>query len=140
MKLAPDGLNLVRTLNRRPDLNRKLQLAHSRLRSLYEQDKDNQPLYQLLARQNQLWQRQLATLDAFPHSSDGSLSVQRLQSELDHLMQLVTTHCQLVAWLFQGHDDSEGPASNLPLPRSPQPQPRRPASSASPAPASPDLN
>jgi hypothetical protein len=124
-------LNLVRSLNRCPDLNRKLHLAHSRLRSLHQQDKDSQRLYQLLARQNQLWQQQLASLEASPRSPDSSLPVKRLQTELQHLTQLVTTHCHLVAWLYQGNDDSGGPVNNLPLPK-PQSNTSHPSSSVPP--------
>jgi hypothetical protein len=84
-------------------------------------------LYQLLLRQNQLFRQRLAFLESL-HSTPSNLPlVTWLQTELQSLGPLVKTHCQLAAWLHQGHDDSdEGPHNNLPLPKpSPSPSPRQ---------------
>lgn len=135
MKVHPNTLNLAEARNCCPDLVRNLQQARSRLLSLQRQDGDNSTLYQLLCQQNQLFQEQLASLEAHwkRHCPDSSPSKQWLQAEVQSLAQLVQTHCQLVAWLSRGNDDSDGgPVNNLPLPKSPQPQPPHQNSSASP--------
>ncbi len=142
-KLASNTLSLVHQLNHCSDQTHNLNQAQFRLSSLSRQDKDNRGLYQLLSQQNQSLVERLAWLQTSWNrpAPAGPASMPWLQAELQSLAQLVKIHCQLVAWLFQGNDDSNGgPVNNLPLPKSPQPQPQRPASSASPGPVSVDFN
>jgi hypothetical protein len=143
MKLAPDAMSLARQLNQCSNQNHNLNQAQVRLSRLQRQDKDNLTLYQLLSQQNQSLAERVASVQMSWHRSSplSPPSMTWLRTELESLMQLVTTHCQLVAWLYQGDTNFDGgPVNNLPLPKSPQPQPQRPASNASRAPASPDLN
>lgn len=140
MKLASNALSLIHQLNQCPDSTRNLNQAQLRLSSLSRQDKDNRTLYQLLSQQNQSLVERLASVQTSWNrpAPNGPVSMPWLQAELKTLQQLVQTHCQLVAWLSQGNDDSSGgPANNLPLPKSPtpQPQPQRPDSSAPAGPA-----
>ena len=137
MKLTPEASNLVRQLGNLSTQTHNLNQAQSRLASLTRQDKDNAALYRLLLQQNRSLLERLALVQtSWQQSSQALPPLTWLQSELQSLAQLVTLHCRLVIWLYQGNADSDGgPANSLPLPKAPQPQPQRPDSSASPVPA-----
>jgi hypothetical protein len=139
MKLTPQTSSLVSQLNHCSNQTNQLNQAQVQLSRLQQQDPDNLPLYRLLAQQNRTLLARLVALQLSGPASSPASPWTCLRDELHHLTQLVRTHCQLVAWLYHGNADSDGPVNSLPLPKPPQPQ-RPAASNASPAPASVDFN
>jgi hypothetical protein len=141
MKLTPQTSSLVSQLNHCSNQTNQLNQAQTQLSRLQQQDPDNLPLYRLLAQQNRTLRARLFALQPSGPASPSPSPWTCLRDELQSLQQLAQSHCQLVAWLYHGNPDSDGPANSLPAPKAPQPKPQRPAASnASPAPASVDFN